>query len=59
MQLLHHRGEPRKNTNAGWIFGIFDEETKNVHFEVVANRTQETLFFYNKAVCFAWNSYLD
>ena len=44
MRLKHHRGEPRGNTVAGWVFGIFDEATKNVHFEFVRDRTQETIF---------------
>jgi hypothetical protein len=44
MNLLHHRGEPRGNVREGWIFGIYDVSTKNVHFELVPDRTQETIF---------------
>ena len=44
MKLKHNRGEPRGNTATGWVFGIFDETTRNVHFEFVRDRKQETLF---------------
>lgn len=44
MKLKHHRGEPRGNAVEGWVFGIYDEESKNVHFQFVNNRKRETLF---------------
>ena len=44
MKLKHHRGGPRGNSREGWVFGIFDEDTKNVHFQFVNDRTQTTLF---------------
>jgi hypothetical protein len=44
MKLMHHRGVLHGNTRAGWIFGLHDVASKNVHFEFVEDRTHKTLF---------------